>query len=275
MDRTEERTNDAMESIVELVRDDRLTALERTGEGVEHVSAHPGDAGYEMRPSWRRRILKGSALFHEGAEARSIYRVLAGDFKLVRTEEDGYEQVLDFLSSRDLLGLDALDGGVHGYSAVALDDSSVTVIAAADVRAWCAMDPTLDAGLRASYGRAVRRLADMAWLTAAPAADRRVARFLLLMSRRAAARGESPRRLHLPMRRRDIASYLGMAHESATRGFTALAAAGILNVNLREVEIVDRDGLETFARTTRVSLEGDPASRSRTALGFVREAAVC
>ena len=113
----------------------------------------------------------------------------------------------------------------------------------------------------------------MAWLTAAPAADRRVARFLLLMSRRSAERGESPRRLHLPMRRRDIASYLGMAHESATRAFSALAAAGILKVNLRDVEIVDRERLEAFARITRVSLEGDRASRSRTALGFARESA--
>jgi CRP/FNR family transcriptional regulator len=102
---------------------------------------------------------------------------------------------------------------------------------------------------------------DLAWLTGAVGSDRRTARFLLLMARRMAERGMSARRLHLPMRRRDIASYLGLAHESISRSLTALAAAGFLNVLGREVEIVDVDGLRQLASNTRGhGGEGSPAT---------------
>ena len=74
-------------------------------------------------------------------------------------------------------------------------------------------------------------------------------------------RGQSPRRLLLRMNRRDIASYLGVAHATASRSFGALADAGYLKVDNRSVEIVDLDGLKVCARNTRGTLE-DLAARA-------------
>ena len=86
---------------------------------------------------------------------------------------------------------------------------------------------------------------------AAVAAEVRLARFLVQSSARATEAGRSPRRLRLPMSRRDIASYLGVAHETVSRAFGALAHAGLVQVNNRDVDVLDMAGLEACARVTR------------------------
>jgi CRP/FNR family transcriptional regulator len=65
------------------------------------------------------------------------------------------------------------------------------------------------------------------------------------------------------MGRRDIASMLGVAHETVSRSFTALAAARLIHVSDRDVEILDMDGLKAYSRNTRRSVyePGTPAGR--------------
>jgi CRP/FNR family transcriptional regulator len=70
--------------------------------------------------------------------------------------------------------------------------------------------------------------------------------------------GQSPRRLYLRMSRSDIASYLGVAHATVSRSFSALAAWGCLRVNNRDVEILDMPRLRAFSRSTRGLME-DPS----------------
>jgi len=159
--------------------------------------------------------------------------------------------VLDFAAAGEVLGLEGLAGGRVLATAEALQDSLVFAIPIHDLRALRAVNPLFDERLQQSLSMQWSRMRDLAWLTGAVGSDRRTARFLLLMARRMAERGMSARRLHLTMRRRDIASYLGLAHESISRSMTALAAAGFLKVLGREVEIIDMDGLRLLASNTR------------------------
>ena len=53
------------------------------------------------------------------------------------------------------------------------------------------------------------------------------------------------------MGRREIASHLGVAHETVSRSFQALARWDVLGVSNRKVEILDREGLKALARNTR------------------------
>jgi CRP/FNR family transcriptional regulator len=61
------------------------------------------------------------------------------------------------------------------------------------------------------------------------------------------------------MNRRDIASYLGVAHETVSRSFTALAGWRLVDVDNREVAITDMDGLRALSLGTRRQI--DEASR--------------
>ena len=62
--------------------------------------------------AWHR-LHAGETLHHEGAVADAIHFVRAGAFKIFRTAEDGYEQVLGFAVRGEVLGFEALANGTH------------------------------------------------------------------------------------------------------------------------------------------------------------------
>lgn len=211
-----------------------------------------------------RRVLGGETLFHEGASAEALYFVRAGTFKVFRTGADGYEQVLGFAGRREVLGFDAVCTGGHPASAMALEDSSVFALRLRDLPGLSRRMPRLDRLVQQAASRALAGRGELADLMAAVAAEVRVARFLLQLSQRMQGCGQSPRRFHLRMSRRDIASYLGLAHETVSRSFSALARWGLVQVNNRELEVLDMQSLRTLALNTRRPVE-DPAGAGRAA----------
>jgi len=222
------------------------------------------------------RVARGTALVIEGAPARCVYVVQAGDFKCVKTAEDGYELVLDFAGRGDLLGFDALATGRHASGAVALEDAAVFAIPLPELEALRLQSRAADAALLATVSRQLARLGEAAWSMAAVGADVRVARFLVQLSARMLERGQSPRVLRLRMGRRDIASHLGLAHESISRSFSALVDAGYLRVDNRDVEILDAVRLQQHACCTR-GVADEPArvprALARSVDGAMAEAA--
>lgn len=193
-------------------------------------------------------VRSGGALLHEGGFSDTVYVVRSGSLKCVKTLEDGYEQVFAFAQPGDLLGYEALHGGAHPATAMALEHSTVYALPLAQLRGG---SPWLDEGLRQSLSRQLARATETAELMSAVTADVRLARFILWMSARMARMGQSPRRFHLRMGRRDIASFLGTAHETTSRSFTTLAEHGLIAVDNREIEILDLDGLKIRAMATR------------------------
>lgn len=202
-------------------------------------------------PITTRRIRTGVALFHEGTSAQAVYFIAVGTFKFMHTAEDGYEQVLGFAGRGEMLGYDALCQRVYPTTAVALEDSTVYALPVSDLFGLSARVPALGRVLHMAASRQLLHQVEIAHLMAAVSAEVRLARFLLQVSDHMAERGQSPRRLYLRMSRRDIASHLGVAHETVSRSFGALAAWGCVAVNNREVEILDRERLTACASNTR------------------------
>jgi CRP/FNR family transcriptional regulator, anaerobic regulatory protein len=198
-----------------------------------------------------RRVASGQALYHEGAEAVSIYFVRTGTIKTSRTAEDGYEQVLGFLGRSEVVGFDAVCIGHHPTAAVALEDSTLYAVPVQDVFSLGQRLPELDRALYLAVSSQLMRRDDLAELMAPVAAEVRLARFLVQVSRKMAAAGQSPSRFHLRMSRREIARYLGVAHETVSRSFGALAQMGCVHADNREVQILDLERLRAFARSTR------------------------
>lgn len=198
-----------------------------------------------------RHVAEGGVLAHEGAPLQSLYVVRCGSLKCVRTLEDGYEQVAALALPGDVLGFDGLHAGRHAATDRALEFSAVYALPLAALRALRERCPGLDDAWQRALSRQLARAAATADMLAAVASDVRLARFLLWLSSRAAALGWSSRRLRLSLCRRDLASLLGVAHETVSRSFTVMADAGLLKVDNREVEILDLGQLQARARTTR------------------------
>lgn len=198
-----------------------------------------------------RRIHEGATLIFEGDHGHAVYVLRCGSTKTVKTQEDGYEQVLGFQHAGDVLGFEGLHEGVQAASVVALEDSSAYVLANEELPNLRRLCPVFTDALELSLTRQLLNAEATAGLMAVVASEGRLARFLLWWSERMARIGRSPRRLHLRMSRRDIASFLGVAHATVSRSFTALAEAGCLTVDNRDIEILDFDALRALARNTR------------------------
>lgn len=198
-----------------------------------------------------RRVRNGQTLFHEGGHAEAVHFVAVGTFKCLHVAEDGYEQVLGFTGRGEVLGYDALASGIHPTTAVALEDSTVFAVTQAELSALCRSVPAFEHALHRELSRQLALRVSIANLMAAVSAEVRLARFLVQLSERMAESGQSARRLLLRMSRRDIASHIGVAHETVSRSFGALAQWGCLAVCNREIEILDPQRLRDCARSTR------------------------
>lgn len=197
---------------------------------------------FESRP-----VHAGEVLFARSAPALYLLVVKAGFFKTSRIESDGVEHVLGFPMRGDLMGADALLDGRHQVQAQALTDGEVLVVpapAGGDPNRGIALSP---AEIRRAMAADLLRLQDCIAVRGLPGADAKVAGFLLQMGRWMAARGFSPSRFNLAMKRADIASYLGLTIETVSRAFTSLAHQGLIEVDRKSVALVDRQALARLA----------------------------
>lgn len=233
--------------------------------GGDATDVPPDIEEFSLRP-WRVR--QDATLLHEGATATHFFIVRSGSLKCVKTLEDGYEQVMSFAQSGELLGFEALYCGRQPVAAVALEDTTMYALPVRELPMLRQRYPGLDRALQLALSRQLVRAADTAEMMAAVASDVRLARFLLWTSARMGELGFSTHRLLLRMGRRDIASLLGVAHETVSRSFTTLAEAGYLKVENREVELFDLPRLRQRAKCTRwiedERASSRPSSESRT-----------
>jgi len=204
------------------------------------------------------RVRAGTMFCEDGAAAEALHVVRTGSFKCVKIGEDGYEHVLGFVGRGEVLGFEGMALGHQPFGVSALEDSSVFALPLPQLDAWRRQSPAFDHALQGALGRQLAHAGDIAEMMAPVAAEVRLARFLVWLSARMAAYGESPRRFLLRMNRRDIASFLAVAHETVSRCFGVLAEEGYIEVDNREIEIVDLAGLKACTRCTRRPTEDEP-----------------
>ena len=210
----------------------------------------------DRMPYATRRIRADTALVHEGNPFDYLYFVCAGSFKCVQVDAEGYEQVLGFALHADMIGLDGMSRGRHASGAVALEDSTVAALPFADVMSASRRMPAIEKLIQRAVGAELLRRSDTQYLMSAASSEVRVARFLLHFAKRQNALGYSDRRIRLRMTRRDIASHLGVAHETVSRALTALQQVGGIVVTYRDIEIVDAKLLQEIQRVTRGTWKG-------------------
>ncbi|HUS61510.1 MAG TPA: cyclic nucleotide-binding domain-containing protein [Acidimicrobiales bacterium] len=141
------------------------------GELHEHDQRALRAAGQWQR--WRA----GATIFREGNPSDTVLVIEIGQVKLVRTHEQGGEELLAVVGKGDLLGeLAAIDGKPRMATACAIDDVEAFVIPADAFRTAMVRQPALGAALLSS---ASQRLRSARWdplEVSVPDTQRRLAR---------------------------------------------------------------------------------------------------
>ena len=186
----------------------------------------------------------GEHLFREGDPFVAIAAVRTGTVKTYQIDRNGHEQVLGFHLPGEVIGLNAIHGDRYPCNAVALDTVMLCRFSFPKISVLATRVPGLQKQLFRLLSRDIGRAALLAgdW-----SADQRMAAFLVGVSRRLAARGFSSSRFQLTMPRTDIANYLRLAPETVSRVLRRFQEEGVLQVERRELELLDRDALETLA----------------------------
>lgn len=149
----------------------------------------------------------------------------------------------------DIIGIEAIDGGAHSTTVIALDLCAVVEIPFDAVGELLEDNPAI---ARFFYGLMSAALRDdYGWMAALGllSADERMAVFLLDLSRRFSARGYSAQRFMLRMTRAEIGSFLGLTLETISRVFSRFQRLGLLKVTRREIELLDMATLQALARS--------------------------
>src|SRR4051812_11316418 len=187
----------------------------------------------------KRRVARGSALYRSGDSFDSLYAVHSGSFKSVGISRVGQEKVTGLHLPGEMMGLDAINSRVHGYDAIALEDSEVCVVPYTRLTQLALRVPELQASLLRILSGDISRDQGLMLLLGGMDAEQRIAAFLLSLSKRYQRLGYAATRFSLRMTREEIGSYLGLTVETVSRLFSRLQREGLLSAHQRDVELQD------------------------------------
>ncbi len=189
--------------------------------------------------------------------------VKAGSMKACLAAQPGVEQVVSFHFPGDVLDIGAVGTAVHGYSAIALERSSICLLSDADsVRSALRTPDTLRWYLQLASAELVRAH-QTSWLLNRMKAQTRLGRFLLELSRGFGERGYSATEFNLSMSRHDIGNYLGLTVETVSRVLSRFQQNGLLKVDHRQLTLLNISALAAEAGLSRPDRQSPDRSRDR------------
>lgn len=195
----------------------------------------------------RLPLERGEVVFHEGANDPTLYVVRSGSLKTYATLPEGDVQILGFHIAGELVGLDGLSGEGHRCTAEALERSSLCEVPFDSLTAVAAKVPGLQHQLFRVMSREFGRELQHPVMMGRKQAMSRLAIFLRSLSERLEGIGRDPHLLTLSMTRQELANYLGLVIETVSRLFSRMQALGVVEVDRRNVRIIDPVALALLA----------------------------
>lgn len=187
----------------------------------------------------RQALMPGDgALQRAGDRLDALYSVRGGCVKTYTVDAAGNERIRGFYFPGDIIGLDALGGGVCLSTAVAVVPSQVCVAPIADLQGLMTRMPIVAMRVMEQTSR---ELALSLAIAGEYTAEQRLAAFLLHLRGRIGF-GISGA-LRLPMAQRDVGNYLRLANETVCRTLKRFEQKGWIASTERGLKLLDEAAL--------------------------------
>jgi CRP/FNR family cyclic AMP-dependent transcriptional regulator len=182
-----------------------------------------------------RRFARGAVILMQGDPGDALFLVADGQVKVVLIGEDGREVILSVLGPGSFFGeMALLDGEPRSAHVIAMEDAVLLQLRREDFQAQLRASPDMALGLLRELSLRLRRADDTIGSLALRDVNGRIAHLLLQF---AAEEGGS--RITRRLTHATIAQMVGASRETASRTLSALAAAGVIRINRREIVILD------------------------------------
>jgi CRP/FNR family nitrogen fixation transcriptional regulator len=179
-------------------------------------------------------------LFVEGDVAEHFYKVVSGTVRTSKLLSDARRQIDSFHFAGDFFGFEG--AREHSFSAEAVDETTVIAFRRSSFRNLVRDYPEFADQLMTAMISSLQRARDHMLLLGRKTPQEKIAMFLL----DTAARLRKGDRIELPMRRADIADYLGLTKETVSRTLTQMNRDGLIRLEAigRTVLLNDRATLQ-------------------------------
>lgn len=185
-----------------------------------------------------RPYAAGESLFSEGEPCKGLYIVVSGRIRIFKTSSSGREQVLAIEGpGASVAELPVFDGGPYPASGSALETSELLFVSRADLRAICLEKPQVALKILQVVGSRLRRLVGIIEELSFTTVRHRLISWLLRQA------GSQPS-FTLAASHQELAAQIGTVRELVSRNLARLQAQSFIEMNGREIRILDREGLE-------------------------------
>lgn len=205
-------------------------------------------SGDDNRFVRRGRLGSGQVLFRAGEPFDGVFAVTSGAIKTYATLDKGQVQVVDFHFPGDTVGLDAVDRGAYTYTARALTETLVCRVDVANAQSLGERYREFQSEMIRAMGEQLRHEQGLSILLRKQSAEQRIATFLLSLGGAPVLARAHGVDLQLPMSRKDIANYLGIAVETLCRLFKRLQDDALIESQGRHVRLLDVPALSALSR---------------------------
>ena len=195
-----------------------------------------------------RRLEAREHVFCEGDPRTHVFQVDEGAVVIYKVLPDGRRQVIGFAYPGDLLGLGA--SGEHVFNAQAACNAKVRCLSSHALEEAATRDASLALKLYKAVSLELSTTRSLLISIGQHSALERVASFLtsLQLRMRENDADQDASVIHLPMRRSDIADFLGLTIETVSRTFTKLRMMRVIDITHgTEVHILDEERLKSLA----------------------------
>jgi CRP-like cAMP-binding protein len=199
----------------------------------------------------RKRFAQGELLFSEGDVCKGLHIIASGKVRIFKSSASGREQVLAVEGpGGSVAELPVFDGGTYPASVSAVDDSQILFISRSDFRSFCLAHPEVALKLLAVVGARLRRLVGIIEELSFTTVRQRLASVLVRLAQTEGKKCGNGIEILLPGTNQDLAHQLGTVRELVSRNLMRLQAEGLIQVEARNITVLDLPGLVAILDST-------------------------
>lgn len=200
-----------------------------------------GELGNLEQYAVRHELKKGEVLFTENSFPKGVFCLAQGKVKICKLGDEGKEQIIHIAGAGEVLGFRAVfSEEQYKLSAAALEHGSYYFIAKDDFMHLMDENKGMRNAILRELSRELNDKALFITTLAQKSVRERLAYALLLL---AEVYGDEP----INLLREDMANYVGTATETLIRLLKEFREAGLIDVDIRKLRVVNVDELMRLA----------------------------
>ncbi|MDR4888005.1 Crp/Fnr family transcriptional regulator [Fredinandcohnia sp. QZ13] len=175
-----------------------------------------------------KRLKKGELLFHSVELSEQLFIVHKGLVKMYRITENGKEQIIRFVEEGDFIGeLSLFSKTMTTSFAEAMEDTEVCTIQQQDIHQLLLRYPTISLKILEEFTSRLHETESLIEKLNSQDVEKRVASYLVELIE---GQEDDSMTIHLPIRKGDLASYLGTSQETLSRRLSAFQNQGLIEL---------------------------------------------